>query len=93
MDLAAAVKKYLEITGGFDRPLHLSRFGLSRVDTEKTFSAWDEDYQISRYLQFSHSSDEVLASVPSALRVFVINGHESTHVSFRADIRRLLLLA
>jgi len=93
VDLAAAVKKYLEITGGFDRPLHLSRFDLSRADTEKIFSAWDEDYQISRYLQFSRTPDEALASAPPALRVFVINGHESTHVSFRADIRRLLLLA
>jgi hypothetical protein len=92
VDLASAVKKYLEITRGFDRPLHLSRFDLSRADTEKIFSAWDEDYQISRYLQFSNASDEALASVPPALRVFVINGHESTHVSFRADIQRLLPL-
>jgi hypothetical protein len=90
VDLAAAVKKYLEITGGFDRPLHLSRFGLSHADTEKIFSAWDEDYQISRYLQFSHTSDEAPAPDAADLRVFAINGHESTHVSFRADIRRLL---
>lgn len=93
MDLAAAVKKYLELAGGFDRPLPLSCFGLSHADTERTFSAWDEDYQISRYLLFSRAPDEAPETVPVDWRVFAINGHESTHVSFRADIRRLLPLS
>ena len=90
MDLAAAVKKYLELAGGFDRPLHLSCFGLSHADTERIFSAWDEDYQISRYLQFSCAPDDPSAPLAADCREFAINGHGSTYVSFRADIRRLL---
>ena len=90
MDLAAAVKKYLELAGGFDRPLPLSRFGLSHADTERTFSVWDEDYQISRYLLFSRAPDEELASLPAASRLYLINGHEYSHVTFHAAIQRLL---
>lgn len=90
MNLAEAVKKYLEIAGGFDRPVHLSAFGLSRSETEKTFSAWDEDYQISRYLLLSRERDEALEAFPSQARVFMINGYECTHLSFHSDIQNLL---
>jgi len=90
MDLAAAVRKYLEVTGGFGRSMHLSQFGLSRAETEKTLSAWDEDYQISRYLLLSRKRDEELASFPPDARVFLINGFECTHLSFHASIETLL---
>jgi len=90
MDLAAAVRKYLEVTGGFDRSMHLFEFGLSRAETEEAFSAWDEDYQISRYMVLSRERDEELASFPPDARVFLINGFECTHLSFHASIETLL---
>jgi len=93
MDLATAVERYLAVTGGFDLPLHLSDFGLTKAETESTFSAWDEDYQISRYLFLSRQPDEELARFDPELRVFLINGHQCTHVTLRGDIRRLVSLA
>ncbi|MFB3923982.1 MAG: hypothetical protein ACE145_19850 [Terriglobia bacterium] len=90
MDLAAAVQRYLEITGGFDRPLHLSQFGLPKAETEQLVSAWDEDYQISRYQQLLRRPDEDLAAFPADQRVYSINGFEVTHLSFYPDIEKLL---
>lgn len=90
MDLATAVKKYQAIAGGFDRPIHLSEFGLSKVETEKIIAAWDEDYQISRFMLLSRERDEALASFPPDARVYLINGYECSHVSFHSDIQKLL---
>ena len=90
MDLAAAVKKYLEMTGGFDRPMHLSRFGLQKAETEKVISTWDEDYQISRYMLLSRERDEALESFPGDARVFLINGFECSHLTFHENIQQLL---
>ena len=90
MDLAAAVRKYLEVTGGFDRAMHLSEFGLSKAETEEAFSAWDEDYQISRYMLLSRERDKDLTAFPPDARVFLINGFECTHLSFHASSETLL---
>jgi hypothetical protein len=90
MDLAAAVRKYLEVAGAFDRPVHLSAFGLSKQETERTVSVWDEDYQISRYMLLSCESDEALESFPPGSRVYLINGFEYSHLSFHSDIKALL---
>jgi hypothetical protein len=90
MNLAAAVKRYLEVAGGFDRPLHLSQFGLPKAEIEKLVSAWDEDYQISRYMLLSREREEDLAAFPSEQRIFLINGFECTHLTFRPDIQKLV---
>lgn len=90
MDLAAVVKKYLELTGGFDQPLHLSRIGLTKPEVERHFSAWDEDYQISRFMMLSRAGDEELSAHPTDERVYRINNYECTHVSFRSGIEQLL---
>lgn len=90
MNLAAAVKRYLEFAGGFDRPLHLSQFGLPKAETEKLISAWDEDYQISRYMLVSRERDEDLKPYPAEARVFIINGFECTHLMFHPDIQKLV---
>ncbi len=90
MDLATAVKKYLQIAGGFDRPVHLSQLGLSKADTEKIVSTLDEDYQISRYMLLSRERDEALASFPSDSRIYLINGYECSHLSFHPDVQKLL---
>jgi uncharacterized protein YndB with AHSA1/START domain len=90
MTLADALKAYLEITAGFERPMHLSWFRLSKAETERVFSAWDEDYQISRFMLLTRASEEDLAAFPVGSRVYVVNGQESSHVTFRVDIQRLL---
>jgi hypothetical protein len=90
MNLAAAVKRYLEVAGGFDRPLHLSQFGLPKAEIEKLVSAWDEDYQISRYMLVSRERDEDLKPYPPEARVFLINGFECTHLTFHPDIQKLV---
>ncbi len=93
MDLAAAVKKYLELAGGFDRPLHLSQMGLTKPEVERIFSAWDEDYQISRFMVLSRAGDDELTSFPEDMRAFQINNYEYTHVSFRPGVQQLFASA
>lgn len=91
MDLKSAVKRYLETAGGFGRPMPLAAFGLSTAETEKVFSEWDEDYQISRYMELSlrkESSASVSASGGGG--VFTVNAVGCTHVVFRAGIEPLL---
>lgn len=90
MGLANLVKKYLELAGGFDRPLRLSRFSLPKDEIEKIFSEWDEDYQISRYMMLSRERDEALTPLPTDERVYLINGFECSHVTFHQDIQKLL---
>lgn len=87
MDLAAVVKRYLELAGGFDLPLHLSHLGLPKPEVERIFSAWDEDYQISRFLLLSR--DDNVGQYAEDSRVFSINGCEYTHVTLRPGIRQL----
>ena len=85
MNLRETVDKYLDIAGDFDRAIALSAFGLSREETEKLFSAFDEDYHISRYFHLSNQQ----ASVPAAA-VYQINGFPHTHVSIDAEIAEVL---
>jgi hypothetical protein len=90
MDLASLVKKYLDLAGGFGRPVHLSEFGLSKKETEQLISACDEDYQISRYMVLSRERDVALATYPAEVRLYMINDFEVSHVSFDAGIEKLL---
>ena len=90
MNLADAVATYLTIAGEFGRPVQLSQFVSNKAEIEKAFSAWDEDYQISRYMLLARAPDEDLASFPPELRLFLINGHEYSHVTFHSDIQRVL---
>jgi len=90
MNLAALVAKYVDAAGGFGRPVHLSFLGLPRAETENIISAFDEDYQVSRYLLLSRESDEALRSLPEEDRTYVINGLECSHISFQPDVQKLL---
>ena len=90
MDLRTLIKRYLELAGGFNRQLHLSRFGLSKQEVEKSFSEWDQDYQISRYMMLSRETGEALKTIPDSDRIYIINGFECSHVSFNQDIQSLL---
>jgi hypothetical protein len=80
MNLRQIVEKYLAIGGGYGRAAALADFGLDRVQTERVFAAFDEDYHISRYFHFSRVSGTS----------YTINGFEHTHVSIDAEIREVL---
>jgi len=82
MTLRELVDKYLELAGSFGRPVPLAAFGLSREETERLFSAFDEDYQISRFLCLSQPA--------AGGQVYRINGFPQTHVSIDAEIRTVL---
>jgi len=90
MDLAAFVKKYAELSGGSGGAVHLSEFGLCKMEMEKVISTFDDDYQISRYMVLSREPDEDLVSYPPDARVYSINGFEVSHVSIAPGIRKVV---
>ena len=61
-------------------PVLLSAFKLSKEETEKLFSIFDEDYHISRFFHFSDAGGEK----------YSINGESSTHVAIDAEISSIL---
>ncbi len=89
MTIAEAVKRYLEIAGEFGRAAPLESFGLSKAETEKAFSAWDEDYQINRYLLLTGEVREI-SGQGKPFEAFSINGYECTHITFQPHIQELL---
>ena len=90
MDLAEFVKKYTELSAGFGKALHLSQFGLGKAETEKLISAFDDDYQISRYMVLSREPDTELSCYPANSRLYFINGFAVSHVSLAPGIRSLV---
>jgi hypothetical protein len=82
MELRQLVEKYLAAAGasGFGASVPLSAFGLSREETDKQFSALDEDYQISRFFRFSQRDGTS----------FSINGFPQTHIAIAAAIQTIL---
>jgi hypothetical protein len=80
MNLSEVVKKYLAISGGYGHPAALADFGLDRAQTERVFSAFDEDYHISRYFHFTRGAGAA----------YTINGFDHTHVSIDAETQSIL---
>lgn len=80
MQLRDAVEKYLKIAGGYGKPVALQAFGLPREETERFFSALDEDYHISRFFSFSNTAGES----------YEINDFSYTHLSIDAEIQSIL---
>jgi hypothetical protein len=85
MGLKDIVAKYLEQAGEFGKPVALSAFGLSRDETEKIFSALEEDYHISRFVAFSHQPSAV-----SQDQTYQINGFPQTHATLAQEIQKIL---
>lgn len=81
MQLRDVVKKYLAVGGGFGRSVALADFG---QDSGRLFSAFDEDYHISRFFHFERAGN------PTASSATLINGFEYTHVSIDAEIHTIL---
>lgn len=80
MNLNEAVKKYLHISGGYGRSVALADFGLDREQTEHLFSAFDENYHISRYFHFTSRAGAG----------YKLNSFDYTHVSIDAEIQAIL---
>ena len=80
MPLRELVDRYLSAAGNFGIPIGLSSFALSHAETERLFSSYEEDYHISRFLDFSQH-----AGTP-----FSINGFPATHVAISAEIQSIL---
>lgn len=80
MPLQELVAKYRALAGEFGQPVALSGFALTRPETERLFSGYDEDYHISRFFHFSQAQGET----------FSINGIPATDVSLDAEIQSIL---
>jgi hypothetical protein len=80
MTLREAIDKYLAVAGGYGAPVALSALGDSREEVERIFSAFDEDYHISRFFHF-----QCAAGVK-----YQISGFPQTHVAIDAEIRSIL---
>ena len=86
MTLSEVVKKYQALAGGFGRAVALADFGLAQGEIEGVFSAFDEDYHISRFFHFT--MDPALETVPG--RTYQINGFAQSHVSLDTEIQTIL---
>ncbi|HKV25057.1 MAG TPA: hypothetical protein VJN93_10750 [Candidatus Acidoferrum sp.] len=80
MTLRQLVDRYCALVPEFGQPVALAAFQLTPAETEGLFSAFDEDYHISRFLHFSEGAGEKYA----------INGVAATHVSLDAEIETIL---
>jgi hypothetical protein len=80
LSLKQIVERYLAVALKFGNVVPLSAFGLTPEETERLFSALDEDYHISRFLHFSLDKGESYA----------ISGWQASHVSIDPSIESIL---
>jgi hypothetical protein len=80
MSLQELYRVYTTIAAKPGEPVPLSAFKLSKEETEKLFSIFDEDYHISRFFHFSDVSGEK----------YSIDGGDATHVAIDSEIRSIL---
>lgn len=80
MSLSELVRVYRLHAGEFGRAVPLSAFAFSLAETERLFSAYEEDYHIGRFFHFTESSGQK----------FSISGFSATHLSIDAEIETIL---
>ena len=80
LTLRELVDRYRTLAGNFGQAVALSAFALEHAEAERLFSAYDEDYHISRFFHFTQERGTK----------YSINGIPVTHVSLDADIESLL---
>jgi len=80
MNLRELVDRYKSLASHFGEPAALAAFGLSPEETVKLFTAMDEDYHISRFLNFDRGQG----------RSYPISGNPVTHVRIEEGILSLL---
>ncbi|MFQ5695267.1 MAG: hypothetical protein ACE5HB_04695 [Terriglobia bacterium] len=82
MTLGQLVALYKQRAGGYGRPLLLSELGLAKEELERELSAFEEDYQISRFFQ--------LTRAPGETRLYTISGFPYTHLALLPEIETIL---
>ena len=80
LPLKKLVERYRALAGDFGNPVALTAFDLTRDETERLFSSYDEDYHISRFFHFSELDG----------MTFMINGERVSHVAIDAEIESIL---
>lgn len=90
MTLRELVARYRELAGGYGRPVHLSEFGLSKEETEREFSAYEEDYQIGRFFRLTRAPDAENHPRPGGARLYTINGFDYSHIAVLPEIEEIL---
>ena len=90
MTLRELVARYRELAGGYGRPVHLSEFGLSKEETEREFSAYEEDYQISRFFRLTRAPDDENRPRPGGARLYTINGFDYSHIAILPEVEEIL---
>lgn len=90
MTLKELVALYRERAGGYGRPLHLSEFGLPKEELERDLSAYEEDYQISRYFKLTRAPDEQNRPRPGAPPLYTIGGFDYSHIAILPEIEEIL---
>ena len=86
MTLRELVDRYLEQAGGFGRTIHLSELGLRKDELERELSAYEEDYQIGRFLQLTRVPDPDNHPRTGCPPLYTINGFEYSHIAIFAEI-------
>jgi hypothetical protein len=82
MNLRQIVERYKTLAKGYGKPLALESFELPADETTCVFSALDEDYHISRFLDFS--------VVAGNDKQYSISGNKVSHVRIDEGIVSLL---
>ncbi|HXH68231.1 MAG TPA: hypothetical protein VNI81_13590 [Candidatus Limnocylindrales bacterium] len=80
LNLQQVVDRYSALAKQWGDPVALEDFALDPEQTIKLFTSLDEDYHISRYVNFSMGHG----------RLYLISGNPSTHIQIEAAIRELL---
>ncbi|MGB6897902.1 MAG: hypothetical protein WBE12_04870 [Candidatus Acidiferrum sp.] len=80
MTLRQLIDLYVPLAGEFGKPAALAALQLSREETQRLFSSYDEDYHISRFFHFSEADGTK----------FLIDGVPATHVSIDPEVDSIL---
>jgi hypothetical protein len=80
LSLKEVVDCYSSLAKQWGEPVALEAFALDPEETIKLFTSLDEDYHISRFVNFSLDHG----------RLYLVSGNPSTHIKIDAAIRDLL---
>ena len=80
MSLKDVVERYAGRAKQFGEPVSLDEFGLSPEQTAILFTSFDEDYHISRFMNFSMLQG----------KEYLVSGNPVTHVRIDENIRSIL---
>jgi hypothetical protein len=89
MDLRGLAENYVVLAGGFGQPVALSRLGVPRAELERSLSAWEDDYQLSRHFELLPVSGDPSNNfgVPETYQV---NGQSYTAIIMKESVRDVL---